>query len=115
LAHDVTHPNAYAAQVFAGLPSDVLASLSVEQRAAISRAVKDVNPLLRDYHVDIRVGLPLPARRYHLALLLGPENRRTARRAIDRRKHPLATVGNAVCAAGLLAIAGLLVFAGTLL
>ena len=113
MAHDTTHPNAYAAQVFAGLPSDVLASLSVAQRAAISRAVKDTNPLLRAYHVDIRVGLPLPFRRYHLALLLGPDNRGAARRHMDRCKHPLATAGNALCALGLAAGAGLLVYLGT--
>ena len=110
MAHDTTHPNAFAAQVFAGLPSDVLASLSVTQRAAINRAVKDMNPLLRDYHVDVRVGLPLPWRRYHLAFLIGPDNRGAARRAIDRRKHPLATVGNALCLLGLAAAAGLLVY-----
>lgn len=115
MAHDTTHPNAYAAQVFAGLPSDVLASLSVAQRAAISRAVKDMNPLLRDYHIDIRAGLPLPWRRYHFALLIGPENRGAARRPIDRRKHPLATAGNALCLLGLAAAAGLLVYLGTLI
>lgn len=45
--------------------------------------------------VDIRVTIPLLFRSYYVTVVIGPERRSEERRAIERRKHPLLTLGNA--------------------
>jgi hypothetical protein len=70
--------------------------------------------------VDIRLSLPLPFGRYYLTLVAGPERRSPRRLAEDRRRRPLATVGNLlfffVSALGInaLAVLGLLVYSSVL-
>jgi hypothetical protein len=48
-----------------------------------------------DHLVNIRVSIPVPfAPRYYLTIVAGKERRNSARRADERRKHPLWTMGN---------------------
>lgn len=46
--------------------------------------------------VDLRLTLPLPGRPVFLSLVAGREKRSVDRRAVERRQHPLHTLGNAV-------------------
>jgi hypothetical protein len=44
--------------------------------------------------VNIRVTIPFPFGRWFFTLVGGPERRDPTRRAIERQKHPLFTLGN---------------------
>lgn len=46
--------------------------------------------------VNVRLSVPLPFGRYFLTIVAGSERRNAARRASERRRHPLATFGNVV-------------------
>lgn len=46
--------------------------------------------------VDLRLTLPLPGRPVFLSLVAGREKRSVNRRAVERKQHPLHTLGNAV-------------------
>ena len=44
--------------------------------------------------VDIRLTIPLPFRSFYVTIVAGPERRAKERRAGERKKHPLLTLGN---------------------
>ncbi len=46
--------------------------------------------------VNIRLSIPLFARRYYLTVIAGKELRSTERLAEERQKHPLATTANMI-------------------
>ncbi len=46
--------------------------------------------------VNIRFTIPLLFRSYYITVLIGPERRSKERRAIERQKHPLFTLGNVI-------------------
>ncbi len=46
--------------------------------------------------VNIRFTVPLFIRSYYVTILIGPERRSKERRAIERRNHPLFTLGNSI-------------------
>ncbi len=46
--------------------------------------------------VDVRLTIPLPFRSYYLTIVAGPEKRCKQRRAVERKKHPLFTMGNVI-------------------
>ncbi len=46
--------------------------------------------------VNIRLSIPLFARRYYLTVIAGTEQRSTERLGEEREKHPLATTGNMI-------------------
>jgi len=74
------------------LPEALRASLTPEQRHALS-AVAEPAPS-NAHPVDLRVTLPVPGRPVFLSILAGPERRSKDRRSIERRRHPLRTIGN---------------------
>lgn len=47
-----------------------------------------------DHPVNIRLSLPLGIGRYYVTIVAGRERRSASRRASERRRHPLATLGN---------------------
>jgi hypothetical protein len=86
------------------LPPDIRARLTPEMRAAIAEAAAQGGT---DHNVDIRLSLPLPFRRFYLAVLAGEERRSPERREADRRR-------NLIRAANILFViaVGVLFFAG---
>ncbi len=77
---------------FRDMPPALMHSFTDEQLRAIK-----MNFAARDrgaHQVDLRFSIPF-LRRY-VVLLIGRERRSRARRAADRKIHPLATSGNAV-------------------
>ncbi len=49
-----------------------------------------------DHPLNVRVSLPLGFGRYYITIVAGKERRTRARLAMDKRQHPLDTVGNVV-------------------
>lgn len=49
-----------------------------------------------EHPVNLRVSIPLLFGRYYVTLVAGKERRSAARRAVERRKHPVAVPGNAI-------------------
>jgi hypothetical protein len=47
-----------------------------------------------DLPINIRLTIPFVPRPFFLAVIAGPERRGTARRRLERARHPLATWGN---------------------
>ena len=74
------------------LPPDILGSLSVEQRAAISVASGDWKNGL--HRVNLWLTLPLLSKRWYITVLGGPERRTAARRKVERAQNPVRTAGN---------------------
>ncbi len=63
-----------------------------------------------EHPVNIRLSIPLPFRRCYLTIVGGAERRDPERRAAERQRHPLATLGNTVflvCAGLVIGLAGL--------
>ena len=54
--------------------------------------------------VNIRISFPVVRGRWYMAILGGTERRDASRRALDRQRHPLRTIGNILFAVGLVAI-----------
>ena len=48
------------------------------------------------HSVNIRLTIPLLFRTYYVTIVFGPERRSTERRASERQKHPLFTLGNVI-------------------
>ena len=97
-----------AEQFLRVLAPNVRDSLSAEQLRAI-RAAAEKNPW-ENHPVDLRFSLPTPFGRVYLALIAGRERRSAARRAMDRDRFPLLTLGNLVLLAAFLGLAGWLLF-----
>lgn len=76
------------------LPEALRASLTPEQKRAFATVVE---PAPSSTHpVDLRVTVPVPGRPMFLSVLAGPERRSKDRRSIERRRHPLHTLGNII-------------------
>lgn len=56
----------------------------------------DAYILTARHPVDLRLTLPLPGRPVFLSLVAGREKRSVDRRAVERKQHPLHTLGNIV-------------------
>ncbi len=92
LLSDSGAPVLPANQVFARLPEQVIDSLTREQKEAIHQAIDGA--AMQRPPINVRFSLPVLGRRYFLTLVAGPERRGAARRADDRRSHPLGTTTN---------------------
>jgi hypothetical protein len=92
------------------VPEDVTAALTEAQIEQLRAAIGQARPW-REHPVDIRVTVPLFARRLFVTLVGGAERRNPERRALDRAAHPLSTLPNliflGVGVVALYAIAGL--------
>ncbi len=77
------------------LPVDVRAGLSERQRDAIAETAKAFAG--SRHATDIRLSIPLFTKRYYLVLLGGEERRSSERRAAERGRFPVATLGNLLC------------------
>ena len=53
-------------------------------------------PRWGSHPVNIRFTIPLLFRSYYITIVVGPERRSKERRAIERQKHPLFTLGNGI-------------------
>ena len=53
-------------------------------------------PRWGSHPVNIRFTIPLLFRSYYITVVIGPERRSKERRAIERQKHPLFTLGNVI-------------------
>lgn len=96
------------------LPSEVVASFTPEQRAALWNAVKPTS--WRRHPVHIRLSFPFIVGNFFLTVVGGMEKRSGERRTRERRMFPLRTMGNILFLLGLggafyaVAIIGLFVF-----
>ncbi len=103
-----------AEQLMRSIAPTVREGLSGEQESAIRDAIKrgdwDQHP------IDLRLAIPTPFGRYYATFIAGPERRSSARRAADRKRRPLVTMGNILfftlatvfsgfCALGVLSLA----------
>ncbi|MBT3399896.1 MAG: hypothetical protein HOF99_03085 [Rhodospirillaceae bacterium] len=76
------------------LPQAIRASLTPEQQQALSAFIE---PAPANAHpVDLRLTVPVPGRPVFLSVLAGPERRSKSRRHLERRRHPLHTIGNII-------------------
>ncbi|MDA0784736.1 MAG: hypothetical protein O3B37_00455 [Proteobacteria bacterium] len=76
------------------LPEALRASLTPEQQQALSAFIE---PATANAHpVDLRVTVPVPGRPFFFSVLAGPERRSKGRRAMERQRHPLHTIGNII-------------------
>ncbi len=87
----------------ARLPDDARGSFTEAQLAALRIAAQKCK--WGNHAVDIRLSIPLLIRRYYMVLICGQERRSKARRVDERRRRPLATIGNAVFLAIVAAVA----------
>ena len=85
-------PNRRMVRLMENLPSEIRASFSDGQRAALSEALN--SSTWRRQSVDIRLSLPLLTNRYFMTFVAGRERRPGLRRKAERVFHPLGTVGN---------------------
>lgn len=97
--HDITTPHINtgpdgAIPLLDRLPEALRASLTPAQRHALA-AVTDPAPATA-HPVDLRVTVPMPGRSMFLSVLAGPERRSKDRRSLERRRHPLHTIGNII-------------------
>jgi len=99
----MTQPNMFAARFFERLPDDVAANLSAEQKAAIARAVKNADPLVRSYPIDLRFSVPFLFGRYFVAIVAGRERRGMARRSNDNNSKASLSIPSVVLGCALLA------------
>lgn len=79
---------------FEGLaPEDADRSLETED-SQDSTERSDTGRGWKPYPVNIRVTIPFPFGRWFFTVVGGPERRDPKRRAVERQKHPLFTLGN---------------------
>ena len=70
-----------------------------ESSDEVSTASEDQPEIDRDWAshpINIRVSIPLIFGRWYFTIIGGPERRDRTRRAKERRKHPLFTLGNVI-------------------
>ena len=93
-----------AEQLMRSLAPAVRDELTSDQETAIREAIKHGD---WDQHpVDLRLTIPTPFGRYYATFIAGPERRNPARRAADRVRRPLVTMGNIVFFASATVLAG---------
>ena len=90
-------------EFFQRIPERTARSFSDDQLLAIKMAFSART--WGAHSVDLRLSLPFLLRRYYIVLLMGPERRSAVRRALDRKRTPLATLGNAMGIGVFLAVA----------
>ena len=61
---------------------------------SLSCSDRDRIDLSRRHDVDFRLTIPLFVRDYYIAFVAGTERRDAERRSVERKKHPLFTLGN---------------------
>ena len=83
------------------MPDEARASFNEAQLAALREAAADSN--WASHPVDIRLSIPLLVKRLYVVFLCGEERRDTARRSAERRRFPLAKIGNLLFIAGIAA------------
>ncbi len=72
------------------------ASDSLGEPGIANRETPSGAPWERDHPINLRLSIPLFFGRWFFTLIGGPERRDQERRAKERRKHPLLTLGNVV-------------------
>jgi hypothetical protein len=70
------------------------APVGEEARGPTARS--DASPAWTSHPIDIRLSIPFGFGRWYVTLVAGPERRHPKRREVERRKHPLFTLGNIV-------------------
>lgn len=75
------------------LPPEIRAQLTPEARAAIADAATQTGDI---HPIDIRLSLPLPFRRFYLAVLAGGERRSPQRIDAERRRRQVVRAANIV-------------------
>ena len=88
-------PQGAARRFIESLPVDVRTSLTERQHDALVAAAKCFSG--SRHAADIRLSIPLFAKRYYLVLLGGEERRSKDRLSEERGRFPLATLGNLLC------------------
>lgn len=91
------------------VPSEIIQSLSEQQRAEIWAAVKPVS--WRRHPVNVRLSFPFFGDRYFITIVGGMERRGTERVRRESAVHPLRTAGNVLF---LLGVGGAFYFAAVL-
>lgn len=76
------------------LPQAIRASFTPEQEEALSAFVAPAPAIT--HPVDLRLTIPVPGRPMFVSVLAGPERRSKTRRSLERKRHPLRTLGNLV-------------------
>ena len=93
-----------AEQLIRSIAPQVRDGFTQEQESAIREAFRhgdwDTHP------IDLRLAIPTPFGRYYATLIAGPERRNPARRAADRKRRPLVTMGNIILFASATVFAG---------
>jgi hypothetical protein len=82
---------------FGRIQPAVARSFTPSQLAAIRLAFESRGPA--QHTIDLRISFPFFWRRLYIVLLAGRERRSPERRAFERARHPLATMGNALITA----------------
>ncbi len=100
-----------AQRFFDRLPPIIVEGLTPEQFSAIERAAG--HAAWTGHPVNIRITIPLYFKNCYLTILAGADRRTRQRRAAERAKHPVRTVGNllfVIAGAGFFYIAAVLAF-----
>jgi len=95
-------PQTTANWLFARLPDWVVDTLSTEQKEALYKAAEEST--WGRHPVNIRLSLPLLARRYYLTIVAGEEKRSIERRSHERHRYPLRTAANVLFFLGLASV-----------
>ena len=84
------------------IPENARGLFSDDHLAALNTACGKLK--WNKHPVDIRLSIPTLFSRYYMVLLGGPERRDSERRAEEKQRHPLKTVGNFLFLGGLVAL-----------
>ena len=69
---------------------------SSDEVSTVSEDQPEIDRDWASHPINIRVSIPLIFGRWYFTIIGGPERRDRARRAKERRKHPLFTLGNVI-------------------
>ena len=75
-------------------PSQAMGQTSAMGPQAGAQGAEESQARWGGHPVNIRFTVPLLIRSYYVTILIGPERRSKERRAVERRNHPLFTLGN---------------------
>lgn len=84
------------------LPEEDRSIFSLRHMDALRKACETLR--WDDHPVNIRLSIPTFFRRFYFVLIAGPERRSLERRAVERERHPVATMGNYLFLGGVLAV-----------
>lgn len=88
--------------IMQNMPENARGLFSEDHVSALKSACDKIK--WNHHPVDIRLSIPTLFRRYYLVVVGGPERRCDERRAEEKRRHPLQTVGNFLFLGGLIAL-----------